>query len=257
MRCGFPQNMHQGTFWPKCIFEANFRVFSSKQHFRWQKPEAAPTQTLCSSSTAQDPRSNCNAQPSYGKPLGVSRTRSNQPTCTTPPATLAVVRGIPLSWSGMPLRTTRYYLKRSPRLFTRIEHTQHTIHHKTTQQNTQTTSTPSQPNYSTTSRWRAPTRFLLSRRALRSESWGSDIVRRTLAPALLSSRPEALIFRWHIFFVWFVPDVASAWPELLQCTTLLPLARRPTFRGWKNEPGREPVLLCCCTDCQAESHRRQ
>ena len=44
-------------------------------------------QPSCSSSTEQNPRRICNAQPSYGKPLGVSRTRSNQPTFTTPPAT--------------------------------------------------------------------------------------------------------------------------------------------------------------------------
>ena len=76
----------------------------------------------------------------------------------------------------------------------------HTAHNtpqnknNTTQHNTQDNQHPnSQPNYSTTSRWKTPTRFLLSRRALPSKSWGSDIVRRALA--LLHSRPEAVIFR--------------------------------------------------------------
>ena len=82
--------------------------------------------------------------------------------------------------------STNYYLKMSPRLFPRIEHTQHTTHHKTriTQHNTDKQHLNNQPSYSTTSRWKAPTIFLLSRRALRPESWGSDIVRRAFAPAL-------------------------------------------------------------------------
>ena len=74
----------------------------------------------------------------------------------------------------------------------------HTAHNKpqnknNTAQHTDNQHPNSQPNFSTITRWKTPTSFLSSRRALRSESWGSDIVCRALA--LLHSRPEAVIFR--------------------------------------------------------------
>ena len=94
---------------------------ANKQQFRWQTHEATPKDTSTAQLAQHTARRNCNAQPSYSKPLGVSQTRSHQPTCTTP-ATLAVVRSLPFSWlSGVPRQTI--YLKRSPRFFPRIEHT--------------------------------------------------------------------------------------------------------------------------------------
>ena len=184
----FPKICTRAPFGPSAYLKQISEYFPAYNSISDYKSSRQRSQTLCSSSTVQHPRSNCNAQPS--KPLGVSRTRVNKPTCTTPPGTLAMVRGMPLSESERHA-STKYYLKRSPRLFTRIEHTQHTTHHKTktTAQHTDN----SQLNYSTTSRWKRTTRFLLPRRALWSESWGSDIVRRALA--LLLSRPEAVIFR--------------------------------------------------------------
>ena len=116
--------------------------------------------------------------------------------------------------------STNHYLKRSPRLFTRIEHTQHTTHHKTktTAQHTDN----SQPNYSTTSRWKTPTRFLPSRRALRSERAGAP------TSFVARSRSCSLVLRLQFFddtFFCLVCARRSAWPELLQFTTLLPLSR--------------------------------
>ena len=129
----------------------------------------------------------------------MSRTRSNQPTCTTP-ATLAV-RGIPLSWSGMPLRTiTRkgalVYLRRS---------STHSTQRITKQHNPQTTNAPTaNPTIAQLAGGKRPgdssyPGVLYGQRAGALTSF--------VARSLLLSRPEALMFRLHIFFVWFVPDV--------------------------------------------------
>ena len=126
-------------------------------------------------------------------------------------------------------------------MYLRGSHTQHTTHHqtKTTQHNTDNQHPNSQPNYCTTSRWKTPTRFLLSRRALRSESWGSDIVRRALA--LLHSRPEAVIFRRH-FFVWFMPDVAHG----RSCCSLRPCClSRVCLRSEGGKLNRVEGQSCC------------
>ena len=83
----------------------------------------------------------------------------NLRVCTTPPATLAVVRGIPLSWSGI-ASTNHVLLEKEPSFI--YEDRAHAAHNtpqhktKTTQRNTPTTSKPNrQPNYSTTSRWKS------------------------------------------------------------------------------------------------------
>ena len=187
----------------------------------------------CSSSTAQHPRSNCSAQPS--KPLGVSRTRSNQPTCTKPPATLAVVRGIPLSEASRSRGAAclnEQLLEKEPSIVTRIEHTQHTTHHKTktTQRNTQTTST---------STANPTTAQLAGGKRTRDSSYPGVLCGQRaegLTSFVARSRSCSLVLRLqfsmaHLFCL--VCARRSAWPELLQFTTVLFLAGMPTFRGWK------------------------
>ena len=135
----FPKICTWAPFGPSAYLKQISEYFSANNSISDDKSSRHRQQTLCSSSTAQHPCSNCNAQPS--KPLGVSPTQVNQPTCTTPPGTLAVVGGIPLSWSGMPPRTITW---KGALVF--CEDRAHTAHNtpqnKTTQHNTQTSSTP-------------------------------------------------------------------------------------------------------------------
>ena len=90
-------------------------------------------------------------------------------------------------------------------------HTAHNTAHntprnETTQHNTQTTSTPtSNPTTSQLTVGKRP-RDSFYPGVLYGQRDGA--LTSFVARSLLLSRPEALIFRWHTFFVWFVPDVA-------------------------------------------------
>ena len=137
----FPKNRTRAPFGPSAYFEANFRVFSSKQQqFRRQTLEATPTQTLCSSSTAQNLRRNYQRSTQLRQAAWcITNPKQSTYVCNT---TSNVGGGQRHPALVERHASTNYYLKRSPRLFLRIEHAQHITHHKikTTQHNTRTSS---------------------------------------------------------------------------------------------------------------------
>ena len=181
VKSGFSQRCTWALFLPSAyVFEASFRVIPGKQTGIQivSKHGNANTDTAAAHSTPHAVIATPSPSYSYSRLVEYEPKATGLLTCTTTPATLAVLRGIPLVWlSGVPL----YELEKSTHPSTYSDdrvrpcneqaHTTQRKKNTHTQHNTAHRPAASQrASHSPNSRWKALTRWLLPRRVLRSES---------------------------------------------------------------------------------------